>query len=89
MVTVYAQILMEETRRGVVAVAMDAHHAGSHATKAELAAVNSFIEAMKATTALSAQLHEPRRAPRISPKLLTLPNKEKTKRRKRNGNTAS
>jgi len=57
MIQILAQILLEESRGGApVMAAFHAHHAGVHATEAELHAVNTFIEAMKATMALSIQI---------------------------------
>jgi len=84
MITVFAHILMEETHNGRVRVVMDARHSGVHATKAELRAVHTFIEAMQATSALSIEMHKPTEK-------LALPNgaKKKTKRRRKHGNTVS
>jgi hypothetical protein len=79
MIEVLAQMLIEEVG-GKVTLKFHARHAGVYATKRELAAVNSIIDAMKATSALAVEIPMPTRG-----KQLTLTNGEKqvTKRRKR------
>jgi hypothetical protein len=74
MIEVLARMLLEQDYEGRIQVAFEAHHAGVHATKKELAAVNSLIEAMKATSILASDLHRPR--PRQA-QILTLTNGER------------
>ena len=81
MVQILAQILIEQDYGGRVRSSMEAHHAGAHATKKELAVVNTFIEAMKATMVLAADIHGPRQNRPQQKSVLALTNGSKPKRK--------
>jgi hypothetical protein len=85
MIEILCQMMLEEDHKGIVGIRFHAHHAGVHASKKELALVNTIINAMKATTALAAEVPIP--AYTQAREVLALPNgsKKVSKRRLKKG----